>query len=156
NSKHGREFRLGPLVRRPAWSKERPHRPQPRKELLRPPLLCVSSHILTCEIEPAYILSATEQRAPARMGQYADGGDMTGSDAPVILDDEREAMPLAQELAAAYKRMALFYRDQYGLTGPEADARARGADDSEAEAAAHLERTRNAPPDQVSWFGLNM
>lgn len=82
------------------------------------------------------------------------GGIVTVPDVPAIPDDEREAVPLAQAIAAAYKRMALFYRDQYGLTGPEADERARGADYTEEEAAADLARIRDAPADQVSWFDL--
>ncbi len=94
--------------------------------------------------------------ASTRAGVPADrgGGVMTRDDAPTVPDDVTEAVPLAQAMAAAYNRMALFYRDQYGLTGPEADARARALDGTEDEAAAYLERTRNSPADQVSWFQL--
>ena len=69
--------------------------------------------------------------------------------------EPREAEPLAAELAGAYGRMVMFYRDQLKLSGPEADARARGADDPPDEAAADLARIRDRPPDQVSWFDLN-
>jgi hypothetical protein len=65
------------------------------------------------------------------VGTLAGGDDVSGSnvtcrDVPAIPDDATEAVPLAQAITAAYQRMARFYRDQYGLTGPEADARARG------------------------------
>jgi hypothetical protein len=73
---------------------------------------------------------------------------------PALPDDAAEAVPLAQAIAAAYKRMSLFYRDQYGLTGPEADERARGADDTPEQAAADMARIRESPPDQVGWFDL--
>jgi hypothetical protein len=66
-----------------------------------------------------------------------------------------EAGPLASELAHAYGRMVTFYRDQLEMSGPEADARARGTDDSPVEAAADLARIRDRPPDQVGWFDLN-
>ncbi|MBA3274157.1 MAG: hypothetical protein H0T72_00065 [Chloroflexia bacterium] len=69
--------------------------------------------------------------------------------------DRAESEPLAAELAGAYGRMVAFYRDQLELSGPEADARARGADDTPAEAAADLARIGDRPPDQVSWFDLN-
>ncbi len=75
-------------------------------------------------------------------------------EAPAVPDDVTEADALATEVARAYRRMALFYRDQYGLTGPEADARARGTDDTPEEAAADLARIRDRPADQVSWFDL--
>lgn len=78
---------------------------------------------------------------------------MTG-DVPAVPDDTTEVLPLAHELADAYQRLATFYRDQMEMTGPEADARARAADDTEAQAAAYVERIRNAPADQVSWFQL--
>jgi hypothetical protein len=51
--------------------------------------------------------------------------------------------------------MASFYRDHLHLTGPEADARARGRDDSVQEAAEDRARLLDQPPDQVSWFDLN-
>lgn len=66
-----------------------------------------------------------------------------------------ETDPLAAELARAYGRMVTFYRDQLEMTGPDADARARGADDTPDQAAADLARIRARPPDQVSWFDLN-
>ncbi len=69
--------------------------------------------------------------------------------------DRHEAEPLAAELVHAYKRMVTFYRDQLDLSGPEADARARGADDSPAQAAADLARIQHRPPDQLSWHDLN-
>jgi hypothetical protein len=71
------------------------------------------------------------------------------SDVPAVPDDDAEVMPLAQAIAAAYKRMALYYRDGYVLTGAEADERARGADDTPEEAAADLARLRDRPPDQI-------
>lgn len=37
-----------------------------------------------------------------------------------------EACTLATELARAYREMATFYHDKLELSGPEADARARG------------------------------
>jgi len=72
-----------------------------------------------------------------------------------VAADRAEAEPLAAELAGAYGRMVMFYRDQLEMSGPQADARARGADDTPAEAAADLARIRDRPPDQVSWFDLN-
>lgn len=69
--------------------------------------------------------------------------------------DRVESEPLAAELAGAYGRMVAFYRDQLEMSGPEADARARGADDTPEEAAADLARIGDRPPDQVSWFDLN-
>ncbi len=79
---------------------------------------------------------------------------MSRGDVPAVPDDAREAGALASELARAYRRMAMFYRDQLQLTGPDADDRARGNDDSPAERAADLARIRERPPDQVSWFDL--
>lgn len=72
----------------------------------------------------------------------------------VPADDAQEVETLASELARAYRRMAVFYRDQLELTGPAADARARGADDTPEQAAADLARIRDRPPDQLSWFDL--
>jgi len=72
----------------------------------------------------------------------------------VPVDDAREVETLAMELARAYRRMAAFYRDHMELSGPEADARARGADDTPEDAARDLARIRDRPPDQVSWFDL--
>jgi hypothetical protein len=65
-----------------------------------------------------------------------------------------EVETLASEIARAYRQMAAFYRDKLELTGPDADARARGIRDTPEEAAADLERIRDRPPDQVSWFDL--
>ena len=62
---------------------------------------------------------------------------------------------LARDLAAAYKHMAAFYHDQLDLSGPEADARARGLDYSDQGAAEDRARIMERPPDQVSWFDLN-
>lgn len=76
------------------------------------------------------------------------------SDAPAPIDD-REVDTIARELALAYRRMATFYRDQLELTGPEADARARGVDSTPEAAAADTQRIRERPADQVSWFDLN-
>jgi hypothetical protein len=50
--------------------------------------------------------------------------------------------------------MATLYRDEMGLTGPEADARARGTDMTPEEAADDLARIRERPPDQVTWPDL--
>ncbi len=72
-----------------------------------------------------------------------------------VAANRAEAEPLAAELAGAYGRMVMFYRDQLEMSGPEADARARGTDDTPAEAAADLARIGDRPPDQVSWFDLN-
>ena len=77
---------------------------------------------------------------------------MTLADVPA---EAGEADPLAVELAHAYGRMVTFYRDQLEMSGLEADARARGADDTPADAAADLAHIRARPPDQVSWFDLN-
>lgn len=66
-----------------------------------------------------------------------------------------EAGSLASDLAHAYGRMVRFYRDQLEMSGAEADTRARGANDPPDEAATDLDRIRNRPPDQVSWFDLN-
>lgn len=68
---------------------------------------------------------------------------------------ENETAVLARELAHAYRRMAAFYHDQLKLSGPEADARARGLDYTAHEAAADRQRILERPPDQVSWFDLN-
>lgn len=80
------------------------------------------------------------------MGQLAE---------PPMLTESDETGSLAAELASAYGRMVTFYRDQMDMNGPDADARARGADVTPAEAAADLARIRDQPPDQVSWFELN-
>lgn len=79
---------------------------------------------------------------------------MNGPDLPAVPADGDETGVLASELARAYRRMAAFYRDQLELTGPDADARARGADYTEEEAAADLGRIRDSPPDQIGWFDL--
>jgi len=68
---------------------------------------------------------------------------------------EQETDSLAHEMAQAYRRMAAFYRDQLQLSGPEADARARGTDYTTREAAEDRQRILDRPPDQVSWFDLN-
>lgn len=65
-----------------------------------------------------------------------------------------EAGSLASELAHAYGRMVTFYRDQLQMSDSEADAHARGANDTPADAADDLRRIRERPPDQVSWFDL--
>lgn len=67
---------------------------------------------------------------------------------------ERETGSLAAELAHAYGRMVTFYRDQLQMNAVDADAHARGTDDTPDEAAADLARIRDRPPDQVSWFDL--
>lgn len=73
----------------------------------------------------------------------------------MLVDDAQEAESLAMEMARAYRRMVTFYRDQLELSGLEADARARGADDTPEEAARDLARIHDRPPDQISWFDLN-
>lgn len=65
-----------------------------------------------------------------------------------------EVGSLARELASAYKQMAAFYRDHLDLLGPEADARARGLDDTDDDAADDRQRILERPADQVSWFDL--
>ncbi len=67
---------------------------------------------------------------------------------------EGEIGSLARELASAYRQMAAFYRDQMELPAPEAEAKARGADDSETEAAEDHARIQEWPADQVSWWDL--
>jgi hypothetical protein len=62
---------------------------------------------------------------------------------------------MAMELASAYRTMVTFYRDQLNLDDGDADARARGADDTSEGARTDLERIRGRPPDQLSWFELN-
>jgi len=57
-----------------------------------------------------------------------------------------ESESLAREMARAYRRMAVFYRDQLELLGPEADARARGTDDSDEEQAADRPQSAYRPP----------
>jgi hypothetical protein len=74
---------------------------------------------------------------------------------PATLDNIDEAGSLAKELAKAYQEMAGFYRDALGLTGPQADARARGHDDTPQLAAEDSARIQAQPPDQLSWFDLN-
>lgn len=76
-------------------------------------------------------------------------------DVPTRPGDADETGPLAAELGRAYRRLAAFYRDQLGLTGPEADARARGLELTSEDAAADLARLRARPPDQISWFDLS-
>jgi hypothetical protein len=73
----------------------------------------------------------------------------------VPVDDVSEAESLAAEMARAYRRMATFYRDQLELSGPDADARTRGADTTPEDAAADLARIQDRPADEVSWFDLN-
>lgn len=65
-----------------------------------------------------------------------------------------ETGSLAREMAAAYKQMAVFYRDQLELLGPDADARARGTDATAEEQAADRQRIVERPADQVSWYDL--
>jgi hypothetical protein len=60
---------------------------------------------------------------------------------------EQETRSVARELAAAYRRMAAFYCDQLQLLGPQADARARGTDYTEQEAAADWQRIFDRPAD---------
>jgi hypothetical protein len=74
-------------------------------------------------------------------------------DAPTPVD-AREVDTIAREIAHAYRRMATFYRDQLELTGPDADARARGTDMTPEEAAADTHRIQERPADQVSWFEM--
>jgi hypothetical protein len=69
--------------------------------------------------------------------------------------DDVEVLPLATELASAYHTMVACCRDQLGMSPQDADARARGADDTPEEAREDLDRIRSRPPDQVSWFDLN-
>ena len=76
------------------------------------------------------------------------------STAPMTIT-KQETAALAQDLAAAYRQMAAFYHDQLKLSGPEADARARGTNYSEQEAAEDRKRMLERPPDQVTWFDLN-
>ena len=76
------------------------------------------------------------------------------TDTPVVLA-ENETAVLARELAHAYRRMATFYQDQLKLSGPEADARARGLDYTAHEAAEDRQRILERPPDQVTWYDLN-
>ena len=73
---------------------------------------------------------------------------------PQPADDPDESGALAQELASAYRRMAAFYHKQLNLSGPDADARARGRDSTPEEAVADLDRIREQPPDEVSWYDL--
>lgn len=75
------------------------------------------------------------------------------SDAPARTDP-REIETVATELAHAYRRMATFYRDQLELDGPDADRRARGLDFTSEEAAADIQRIRERPANEVSWFDL--
>ncbi len=81
---------------------------------------------------------------------------MTASDTPLPspADEHAEAGVLAREVAKAYRQMAAWYHHELELSGPEADARARGADYTDEEAAADLERIQQRPPDQLSWMDL--
>jgi hypothetical protein len=73
---------------------------------------------------------------------------------PTKMNGETETGSLASDLAHAYGRMVTFYRDQMQMSAADADAHARGTDDTPDEAAADLARIRDRPPDQVSWFDL--
>ena len=68
---------------------------------------------------------------------------------------EQDTGSLAREMAGAYKQMTAFYHDQLNLSGPEADARARGRDYTAQEAADDRTRIMERPADQISWFDLN-
>jgi hypothetical protein len=65
-----------------------------------------------------------------------------------------ETWSLAGELSHAYHQMVTLYQEQMGLTGADADARARGADMTPEEAADDLARIRERPPEQVTWSDL--
>ena len=81
------------------------------------------------------------------------GASATAQQNPSISDQETGAF--ARELAAAYRQMATFYRDQLHLPVPDVDKRARGLDYSVAEAEADRQRIFERPADQVSWFDLS-
>ncbi len=89
----------------------------------------------------------TEQQPVATLSER-------GDDAPAAITDQ-ETGALARELARAYRRMTTFYQDQLKLSGPEADARARGLVYTDQEAAEDLARIMEQPANQVSWFDLN-
>ncbi|MDP8908725.1 MAG: hypothetical protein M3N47_06325, partial [Chloroflexota bacterium] len=72
-------------------------------------------------------------------------------DADALMAKE-EIGSLAHELARAYAEMATFYRDQMDLPASQAEASARGADDSAIEAAEDQARIAARPPDQLSWW----
>jgi hypothetical protein len=61
----------------------------------------------------------------------------------------QEAGPLARELAAAFRRMIEHYKQVYGLSLPEALARAQQA------SATYEASVLNDSADQVSWHGLD-
>jgi hypothetical protein len=76
-------------------------------------------------------------------------------DGPVLLPEpapEAEVGSLARELARAYTSMLAFYQREYKLSPADADAKARGVDESypEWDRRQALER----PADEVSWWVL--
>jgi hypothetical protein len=60
--------------------------------------------------------------------------------------EQQEVTPLALELAGSYRTMVAFYSDQMEVTDIDADARARGNDDTPDEARSDLERIRGDRP----------
>jgi hypothetical protein len=63
--------------------------------------------------------------------------------------DPQEAGTLARELAAAYRGMVEFYRDNYKVSGAEAVEKTEATSDD------YHASILKGPVDQVSWFGLN-
>lgn len=61
-----------------------------------------------------------------------------------------EMSVLARKMAAAYARMAEFYRGQMGMAPAEADAKAREPADAD-----YRDRLLTEPPDQVSWWAMS-
>src|SRR5262249_14854200 len=84
-------------------------------------------------------LARAEAAAPPR-GEAAPGPPLRPSD---------DGGDLAGELAAAFARMVRTYREHFRMPLPEALDRA-GGDCSD------VEHALNAPPDQVSWFDLDL
>src|SRR5262249_21468186 len=70
--------------------------------------------------------------------------------APAVPAPRDEAEELGAEAGAAFCQVAELYRDQFHL--PPEEARAKALDGP----ADEVERILNKPPDQVSWFDLDV
>ncbi len=61
-----------------------------------------------------------------------------------------EVLSVARELARGYATLVESYRESWGITHAEADAKARDVGDG-----AWVERYLTDPPDQIDWWGLS-
>jgi hypothetical protein len=94
----------------------------------------------------------TRSRLQARLRRVAEAAEGAIEAAPAPGGAAAsEAGPLANEVAAAFGRLARSYREVYGQSPEEARASTR-ANPGHPE---YLERQLNGPPDQVEWYDLD-